>query len=500
MAKPAQGVSFGAPDKSLPVVLTVYPALSEIPGWQGFAANSVTTDCRLWQIVADCKRCTPWIAARLLAAHLVDAAMEHAPLFWPSMMPPRPAAAYLTEGEPIRQGRGRAVPQWAETEINRVAAVLLRDHGGYISALHSACIGNQPPGYRKTTPDFWIYDAHGYMLIAPPPPQPSVDISASPEANGVRGYDLVAEEYRRLPYMQQLSREKINQRATDIMANVHVLDDEGRISADPDSAVSLYWLSRLGEVAVEMQARYGPYPAGWEKGMIKPGDLPASLNPNGRRIAGRLETARPIQRRYVVKYGERQFLEPMLNKGLVRILPAANYADPSLNSAIRDDELSLPLNVDQFTAGPLRDVFHLGPTQRAATGSRLDVTIHGKSNYYVFCAAYRLSARLIMDFGGDACLVIHNPDEFADRINQAMRPHTEGWSFVYRDVEYYDPLQTNLIEVNVLYSKHFRYSYQRETRLAWLPPAPVVSLDPVYLELGPLTDIAELVIPTAVQW
>jgi hypothetical protein len=198
----------------------------------------------------------------------------------------------------------------------------------------------------------------------------------------------------------------------------------------------------------------------------------------------------------MVKYGEHRFLEPMLRQGLVRISPAASYSDPSLNAAIRDDELSVELDINEWTAGPYSHLLATGAANRFTSFPRLDLNIRSPSNYYVFCTAHRLSARLIMDFGGDSCLVIHDPDEFVRRLQDAVGERLQGWTTEYRDVEYYDPAQTNVIEVGVLYSKHFRYAYQHETRVAWFPPSPIAELEPLHLELGSLADIAELVLPT----
>ena len=50
-------------------------------------------------------------------------------------------------------------------------------------------------------------------------------------------------------------------------------------------------------------------------------------------------------------------------------------------------------------------------------------------------------------------------------------------------------------EVDVLTWKHFRYAYQKEMRLAWLPPKPVWELAPLYITMGNLEDVAELIRP-----
>lgn len=40
--------------------------------------------------------------------------------------------------------------------------------------------------------------------------------------------------------------------------------------------------------------------------------------------------------------------------------------------------------------------------------------------------------------------------------------------------------------------KHFKYLYQEEIRYTFLPPHPIQKLDPLFLKLGSLADIAEI--------
>ncbi len=101
----------------------------------------------------------------------------------------------------------------------------------------------------------------------------------------------------------------------------------------------------------------------------------------------------------------------------------------------------------------------------------------------------------MLDFESDACLVIHEPEVFADRINRAMTRYFPKWRSDCNYVEYYDPLRVTPREIEPIWFKHFRYAYQQEIRLIWLPPEPVEKLDYVTVALGSLEDIAELVLP-----
>ena len=80
-----------------------------------------------------------------------------------------------------------------------------------------------------------------------------------------------------------------------------------------------------------------------------------------------------------------------------------------------------------------------------------------------------------------------------------MELHCPGWDRSVGEVEYYDPLMVRPQEVSPPMSKHFRYTYQKEVRFAWVPPSNIGHLEPLQLDIGPLTDIAELVLPEPEQ-
>jgi hypothetical protein len=99
-----------------------------------------------------------------------------------------------------------------------------------------------------------------------------------------------------------------------------------------------------------------------------------------------------------------------------------------------------------------------------------------------------------VDFDADSCLIIHDPAAFAKRLHSSMQICVPGYRFVQREVDYYDPLNVSELQVDVLTWKNFRYAYQCEMRLAWVPPTPVQQLPEIDLVLGNLGDIAELIV------
>src|SRR6266853_4020547 len=94
------------------------------------------------------------------------------------------------------------------------------------------------------------------------------------------------------------------------------------------------------------------------------------------------------------------------------------------------------------------------------------------TDYYVYCFSDLFDFRLFDDFEGDACLVINNPKQFTDRLLCAGFQKFPDWLAQVDTVDYLDPLRTKPGTIRPFFSKHFRYSYQTELRIVWLPQNP----------------------------
>jgi hypothetical protein len=114
------------------------------------------------------------------------------------------------------------------------------------------------------------------------------------------------------------------------------------------------------------------------------------------------------------------------------------------------------------------------------------------TDYFLYCVSNDWDPELFADFKADACVVIHHPKEFAQRLKAAATV-LKDWHFHYGPVEYFDTHERQRHErIDNAMSKDFRFAYQRETRFLWagLGRTAVGHID---LELGPLTDIATYV-------
>lgn len=126
-------------------------------------------------------------------------------------------------------------------------------------------------------------------------------------------------------------------------------------------------------------------------------------------------------------------------------------------------------------------------------------------DHYLYCVTVGFDFRYFVDFGSrglyaEACVVIRNREELVRRLLAAMRERLPSWHVSFGMVKYVDPYsvvqQLPHEGDEIFYFKNFRYMYQREHRAIALPPAGVNGPfeERIPLELGSLTDIAELVV------
>jgi hypothetical protein len=472
----------------LPSVLVTMPVEMDFVPFDGMVVKVQSPTQDIWKIVGS-HRTGLLTIAKLLGTLILD---EHEVIMHAHMMPSKYGsnAVLLKNGE-IRQGRGMKLAQWVLREIDRLARILLERHRDYLAEVQDALQG----GIKNFIPfpdGFILLDQTRTCRLGPPPPPIEVDLSGSEkERHKLEWYQIIAEDYRRNRFMAHLSDDQLAQRVEDILANEFIINFEGLVSLDLN-ATSLYWFARFQEVITEMALRHGPYPSGWHQGFINRNRLPGSLNPLQLEKRLQLKPKNPPPQSFIVKYGKIKHIEDAYNMGLIRVAPASSYNDPSLNAAVKDDELTARIDFDPTFSGMYENSDFSKETNKRI---RLLMQQKSRTDYYVYCTAEELSTRLLLDFEADVALIIHDPNTFLNRLDQAMRKQLHDWSPILKRVKYYDPLQITPTEINVLTSKHFRYAYQKEIRVAWLPPRPIQMLEPISLDIGCLSDIAELLYP-----
>jgi hypothetical protein len=349
-----------------------------------------------------------------------------------------------------------------------------------------------PPGVYElrssgeciTNPDF-LYTLHGGALseVAPPHQSPQYPMPR---------HEHWRLQYRQRRYIEHLSDDELRQRAADVFCVYMELTDNAKIAPWPIRDGGECWLILWTHVLEEFSLRFGPYPNGFQKGSFDNAPFPdprSSLAAPGAAVVRQLSG---LKSPYLVKYGKYEHLHRMITRGEVRISPAALYADPSLNPALRDDELALFIqpNPREFRMDVLDGVTRKYKGRIHAVDNKL--FRRSQSNYYVYCLSKRLAPRLFVDFRADACVVIQDPKRFEAAVIAAMNEALPDWIGNGEAVMYLDPLNSTLDDLDVFTRKHFRFAYQREYRLVWLPRSNVKygvqALQPVFLSLNDLAD------------
>lgn len=87
----------------------------------------------------------------------------------------------------------------------------------------------------------------------------------------------------------------------------------------------------------------------------------------------------------------------------------------------------------------------------------------------------------------DCCLVIHEAEEFGERIHRAAQKILPGWAGIDAAISYGMPSP-----LGAAFSKTRQHAGEREWLFAWRPTKPMQSFQPVMIQIGSIERIAEL--------
>ncbi len=281
-------------------------------------------------------------------------------------------------------------------------------------------------------------------------------------------------------------------RHNDIFTNQFILNEKLKLSFYPINEEGEYWAVMYTHILEEFVLRgyKPPEPIGerFQEILIPKYDwegLPKAVEA--------FKNMNLVDGKYLLKYGKYEFLQSTLKEGKIRIMPAASYEDASLNYAIRDSELEnrfrgIPTDIKMeiFDEETGESVGFIEPEEQ------FEYLVRARTNYYVYCLANYYSLRMFGDFEADCCLIIKDPDRFLQKLVDQFDVQMPNYKVALNHVEYFDPLNVKSSNYNVYFSKHFRFSYQQEFRVIWLPAEPTIKLEPVFLDLGNLEDCCEI--------
>lgn len=215
-----------------------------------------------------------------------------------------------------------------------------------------------------------------------------------------------------------------------------------------------------------------------------------------------LANCTPEKRLY--RYGKLNYLRKAMNDGHFLVFPALEYIKKEYDAARKDNELVHKKDVpaDSVTI-TTKDNARIVPV-----GDVTFSTVFLPIESYILCFSYDYDEGLYDEFkGSEACLIVHNVKEFAERIHNAFAKAMPAYLGVDGRVTY-GKHQSSL---GVLFSKPNDYIYQREYRFGWIPENPKSMLDPaifvkndfdkirstipppIKIDAGSLSDITSLI-------
>lgn len=110
------------------------------------------------------------------------------------------------------------------------------------------------------------------------------------------------------------------------------------------------------------------------------------------------------------------------------------------------------------------------------------------STFLVLSLASAWDERLFNEFAGaDACLVVHDPEQFGERIHRAAQKTLPGWAGIDAGVSYGMPSP-----LGAAFSKDRTLAHHKEWLFAWRPATSIVTFNPVAIHIGSIEAIAEL--------
>lgn len=305
----------------------------------------------------------------------------------------------------------------------------------------------------------------------------------------LRRHEVWRHEYLRQPYLLGAADERLATRFRDIFINQTELSDAGLIGLLPVDQTD--FVRKFTHLLEEYGARGGEPP----QEVIQAARAPlVKYFENGPPIAMRIfDGYQTPSSRFLVKYGRKEFLAPMLERGRVRICPASYYNDDAHNAAVRDDEITRVFCFPTYEER-LQGLTHIPVTPHQIPIKDDDVIVAMEmADYFLLSLCDDIYYRMPTDFDADAALIIRDPDRFVQRIISAFLLARPGWEPLFGPVTYFDPYHDYSAWKVAEMSKHFGYAYQREYRIAFrAPKVSPTPLAPEFLEIGPMSDYAEL--------
>ncbi|WP_136658786.1 hypothetical protein [Nitratireductor sp. XY-223] len=317
--------------------------------------------------------------------------------------------------------------------------------------------------------------------------------TAARQNGTLKRHETWRHEYASFPYLLGAPDDRLCSRFKDVFINQTELNSDAKIGPLPIGEEHDF-MPKFTHLLEEYGLRTGGHPP---SEVIAAARAPAvKYFENGEPIATKIFQgyAAPTTP-FTVKYGRREFLEPMLRTGRLRICPASYYNDVSHNAAVKDDEIHRTFFIPTFRER-LKGIHHMVFQGHRIEYGDDDIVVPVEApDYFLLSLCDSIYYRMPTDFDADAALIIREPTKFAQRVISAFLARYSDWKPHYGPVTYYDPYRDyTKMRVHQM-SKHFGYAYQREVRIVMEAlRTPRQTLQPEFFDIGPMGDYAELLL------
>lgn len=89
--------------------------------------------------------------------------------------------------------------------------------------------------------------------------------------------------------------------------------------------------------------------------------------------------------------------------------------------------------------------------------------------------------------GSDACLVIHNTEEFGERLHRAVQRALPNWAGIDGAISY-----GKRSALGAIFTRPAAQAAQQSWQFAWRPMQPTITLNPITVKCGSIEDFAEI--------
>jgi hypothetical protein len=181
-------------------------------------------------------------------------------------------------------------------------------------------------------------------------------------------------------YLEHSSLEELVQRLKDIRRNMLTFSSAGTPSYDLSSSIS--WLiERAAHVELELELRQTTSAA---IALASPEIFSPEYPKVKKAIRAWGDRSLPTSP-YFVKYGKLADLQKLHDEGQIQIRPALDYSDPSLNLAIRDEELETVVGLPVGTRLKMQN--DNGEYQEIPIAGRIFATKKSETDFCIYCTA-----------------------------------------------------------------------------------------------------------------